>query len=665
MSDPFANLFDNFKTAPSKNGKVSTETNASTLLNSASGPQVLPKNNNLGTPPVASLLFENNSSASVLQPTRKSSSPVSGPNNVVSPALTPNPLSNSRASSTFDDDWSDLFGSNASTLNGNGTSTPQENVPNKSSVNKASSTTKQKQDTEEVVDEVVDMEIAKIMSLGYSFEKAVQKLNTGDTYETILLKKKQLQQEKRNERVKATTQQRDSSVDIFSFANNILEKGKNFLNENLQFDQDRYTQNGFDAVQNESYGRSDRLSAFNSNFGKQSEDLSRETKPFVENSKLEKSPNPIKTHIEHNLLDLDINDSVSKPASPMAPGGHSSTASMENQSSLLDMSPVDSSLNTSHVSRSASASPGLALGTTSASTAIQISELEYSSYLDFKIKGHALSEKGNFPEALANYEKSLHSLPENHPLRVIALSNIISSFFKIGEFNKALKHIEDALALFPQTNLNIVIPKDENGKKFKDIWWKVVLKKAEILEQQEKFEQSLKLYKDLISKGFTAKKIIDGKQRCDKVVNPVQRKAQTPSTVKPQAKIKNKLPEPVKTANVSQGKAKQKLEDEKFKLHDQVQNQISAWSAGHESDLRYLLANLHAVLKYGDWKSVNPQDLIIPRKCKVVYLKAVAKTHPDKINTKTVSLENQMLASNIFMVLTKAWESFKVENNIS
>ncbi|KAL6949844.1 hypothetical protein ACO0QE_000507 [Hanseniaspora vineae] len=687
MADPFANLLDSFKTAPSKSAKATTENkpikiNASTssiASSSASRSQVLPKTNNLKGPQHPSFLFENNSSASVLQPTRKSSSPVNTPTSVVSPASTPRVLSNSRVTSAFDDDWSDLFGSNNSTPSANtvsvhrtntfqknvhGTNTPQESL---ASVD--SSTTSQKQDSEEIVDEVVDMEIAKIMSLGYSFERAVQHLNMGDTYESIILKKKQTKEAKqRSERAKIASQQRDSSVDIFSFANNILEKGKSFLNENLQFDQDRYSQNGFSTGQNESYVKPDRLAAFNSNFGHSVKNSLNEDNPFEQRHDLKKQPQQrhrpasTDTHIEHDLLDLDIDNNTAKPMP--APSAHSSTTSLENQSSLLDISSAVPSISTTHASPSASASPVLDLGISAPSTAVPISELEYSSYLDFKAKGHALSKNGNFPDALNNYEKALHSLPETHPLRVIALSNIITSLFKIGEFNNALQNIEDALILFPKTDLNAIIPKDENDKKFKDIWWKIVLKKAEILEQQEKFEQSLALYKDLISKGFTTKKIIDAKQRCDKVVNPVQRKTPIPSAKKPEAKSASTSPKLVKAANTSQSKAKN-LDDEKFKLHDQVQGQISAWSAGHESDLRYLLANLHAVLKFGNWKSVNPQDLIIPRKCKIVYLKAVAKTHPDKINTKTVSLENQMLASNIFMVLTKAWESFKIENSIS
>ena len=109
----------------------------------------------------------------------------------------------------------------------------------------------------------------------------------------------------------------------------------------------------------------------------------------------------------------------------------------------------------------------------------------------------------------------------------------------------------------------------------------------------------------------------------------------------------------------------EQLENKKFLLRDKVDEQIKSWSQGKENDLRQLLADLPKVLTWSnDWKPVTTSDLVMPKKVKITYLKAIAKTHPDKLND-SLDVEHKMLAEDIFSILSKAWEAFKEENNIS
>ena len=51
-------------------------------------------------------------------------------------------------------------------------------------------------------------------------------------------------------------------------------------------------------------------------------------------------------------------------------------------------------------------------------------------------------------------------------------------------------------------------------------------------------------------------------------------------------------------------------------------------------------------------------DLVLDNKVKIYYMKAVAKTHPDKINSNE-STENKMIANGVFITLNEAWEHLR------
>jgi hypothetical protein len=82
-----------------------------------------------------------------------------------------------------------------------------------------------------------------------------------------------------------------------------------------------------------------------------------------------------------------------------------------------------------------------------------------------------------------------------------------------------------------------------------------------------------------------------------------------------------------------QANAEQARRDtERLALHDVVHDKIGLWKNGKEGNLRALLAGLDTVLWEGcGWKKVGMAELVMPQKCKFVYMKGIAKVHPDKV----------------------------------
>ena len=77
----------------------------------------------------------------------------------------------------------------------------------------------------------------------------------------------------------------------------------------------------------------------------------------------------------------------------------------------------------------------------------------------------------------------------------------------------------------------------------------------------------------------------------------------------------------------------EKADDEKFALSDQVEARIGAWKNGKEDNLRALIGSLENVMWEGSgWKKVGSHELVSNNKVKIHYMKAIGKTHPDKVS---------------------------------
>ncbi|ODQ66220.1 hypothetical protein NADFUDRAFT_64813 [Nadsonia fulvescens var. elongata DSM 6958] len=292
--------------------------------------------------------------------------------------------------------------------------------------------------------------------------------------------------------------------------------------------------------------------------------------------------------------------------------------------------------------------------------------------------GNDAFKLGDFDEALNHYTKALSYIPNKHLLRTLILSNRAMCNLKVGDSKSAIADAEQGIMIIG-TGMGVG-ENVESGKSLKDIWFKLFSRKAEALEHLEKFKEALSTWNILIHNGFSNKLTLDGKRRC---VNAVNRETETlssktsdslPSIPRASSPISNTSfsnarPSAASIAAVNkireQSAEAEKVDEERFLLVDLVDARLNQWKGGKEDNLRALLGSLHNILwKEAGWKQVSMADLILPKKVKVNYMKAVSKTHPDKVSNST-STEQKMIAQGVFVALNKAWDDFKASNNIS
>ncbi|KAF9453124.1 hypothetical protein P691DRAFT_801993 [Macrolepiota fuliginosa MF-IS2] len=137
------------------------------------------------------------------------------------------------------------------------------------------------------------------------------------------------------------------------------------------------------------------------------------------------------------------------------------------------------------------------------------------------------------------------------------------------------------------------------------------------------------------------------------------------STPKPATPVNNNKPSEA-LQNLRTTTAQAEAEDQaKHELKDTIDAKLSAWKSGKETNIRALLASLDTVLweellsSGGGSVKVGMHELVTPGQVKVKYMKAVAKVHPDKVNTGNSTLEQKMIAQGVFGALNEAWNAFK------
>ncbi|QNP96719.1 hypothetical protein B0I72DRAFT_136076 [Yarrowia lipolytica] len=319
------------------------------------------------------------------------------------------------------------------------------------------------------------------------------------------------------------------------------------------------------------------------------------------------------------------------------------------------------------------------IGSTSSSSAasinrphVAVSSMAMEMVSDGREKGAEAVKQGSYDIALEHYNQALANVPSPHTLRALLLSNRAFCHLKAGDAKAAIVDSEEGITIIgPSLGVGEEV---EPGKSLQEIWSKLVMRKAEGLEHQEKHQQALDQWTLLVSKGFTTKLVMDGKRRCQMILTPKSAPKTAPKTakpaVRPTAKPASSAPTPAgKYENLDRVRASHakiaKEEAEKAALGDVVAVKIETWRSGNEDNLRALLATLDTVLwpEVG-WKKITVADLVVNKKVKINYMKAVAKTHPDKISADTPT-EKKMIANGVFITLNKAWDSFKVQNNMS
>ncbi|POS79472.1 UBA/TS-N domain-containing protein [Diaporthe helianthi] len=285
--------------------------------------------------------------------------------------------------------------------------------------------------------------------------------------------------------------------------------------------------------------------------------------------------------------------------------------------------------------------------------------------------GTAHFKRGDYASAHASYSSSLSAIPQTHPLAIVILCNRALTALKTGEPRQAVTDADAALELIgPGKGEGENVPlQDETGDKrdMKDLYGKALTRKAEALEQMERWAEAGQVWQSCVESGVGGPTATAGRQRCQKALAPKPKDTPKPAASRPPPR-----PRPTAPAKDSEAvarlqesnKAAEAADAEKFALSDQVDARIAAWRDGKRENLRALLASLDQVLWEGSgWKKVGLHELVMANRVKVVYMKAIAKTHPDKL-AQGASVEARMIAATVFSTLNESWDKFKAENGL-
>jgi hypothetical protein len=187
----------------------------------------------------------------------------------------------------------------------------------------------------------------------------------------------------------------------------------------------------------------------------------------------------------------------------------------------------------------------------------------------------------------------------------------------------------------------------EEKRDMQDLYGKALSRKAEALEQMERWADAGAVWQLCVKANVGGATALAGKQRCQKALAPKQ-------PPKPAAAPRKPASRPARSAVADLGPQKNSAaverlrkaneeaareDDEKFAISERVDARISAWRDGKRDNLRALLGTLDTVLWEGNgWKKVGMHELVVANKVKIIYMKAIAKTHPDKVRWPCVSI---------------------------
>lgn len=299
-------------------------------------------------------------------------------------------------------------------------------------------------------------------------------------------------------------------------------------------------------------------------------------------------------------------------------------------------------------------------------TAAALNEFQQTDFDTHKEKATQLFGHGDYDAAYQSYLRCMESLPEDHDFRIVIHSNAALTLIRSGNYKEAKNHCNTGIQLVnAHGNLGEWVIMDKAAK----FWYvKLVSRKAESLEMLEAFPEALDCYMELVSKlGVVDKKVMDGKRRVNDIVNP---KAKKPAP-KPAPKAAPTVGAP--GSNLSklqkQNADNKAREEEMFRLHDVVHEQILAWSSGKEDNIRTLLTTLPDIIPerlgfpFVTDKKIELGDLMLPKKVKINYMKVISAIHPDKLSS--LQLQDKMICQGVFVALNKAWDLFKEQNNMN
>ncbi|KAF2260605.1 hypothetical protein CC78DRAFT_501358 [Lojkania enalia] len=297
-------------------------------------------------------------------------------------------------------------------------------------------------------------------------------------------------------------------------------------------------------------------------------------------------------------------------------------------------------------------------------------------------KGSEAFKRGDYSAAHEAYSSALSPLPRTHPVTIIVLCNRAVTNIKVGDPKAAVADADAALAIIGVSKgegEKIVLGGVEGEKEMKEFYGKALMRKAEALEHMEKWADARKVWRDAVEAGVGGSISIQGRNRCEKAAAGDNKAATLTAAAARRPPVKKPSPKPSALSDLGGGPASEaasvkrlreanaaaeKADDEKFALADSVDAKLVAWKGTKADNLRALLGSLDKVLwAEAGWTKVNMGDLVMPNKVKIVYMKAIAKVHPDKIS-QTATTEQRMISASVFSTLNEAWDKFKAENGL-
>ncbi|KAL6849223.1 auxilin-like clathrin-binding protein required for normal clathrin function [Amphichorda felina] len=293
----------------------------------------------------------------------------------------------------------------------------------------------------------------------------------------------------------------------------------------------------------------------------------------------------------------------------------------------------------------------------------------------YRLEGTAHFKRGDYASAHSSYSSSLSAVPPTHPLAILLLTNRALTALKTGEPKQAVEDADRAIQLIgPGSGQGeTVAVKGENGqdenRDMRDLYGKALSRKAEALEQMEKWRDAGAVWQLCVEGGLGGANAIKGRQRCQDAIAPKPKPAPKPAA--------RPRPRPSAAASMAPAKSSEAVtrlreanlaaareDDERFALSESVDARISAWRDGKRDNLRALLGSLDQVLwPDSGWKKVGMHELVMANKVKIAYMKAIAKTHPDKL-PQNASTEIRLIAGLVFSTLNESWDKFKAENGL-
>ncbi|QMW45643.1 hypothetical protein G4B11_009098 [Aspergillus flavus] len=311
----------------------------------------------------------------------------------------------------------------------------------------------------------------------------------------------------------------------------------------------------------------------------------------------------------------------------------------------------------------------------------QVSQDALASTHHHRTKAAEAYKRGDYAAAHEAFSAALSLLPDKYPLAIIIRSNRAMTALKVGEPKVAIGDADTILDVIGPSKgeaESIEIGNGEPSKPMKDFFGKALMRKAEALEQLERWADAAQAWKQAVENGHGGSTSIQGRNRCEKaagISKPVSKPsapARRPPAPAPKKSALDDLQggssSSANSAAVSRlreaNKAAERADEEKFALTESVDARLTAWKNGKQDNLRALLGSLDTVLwPEAGWKKINMSELIMPNKVKVQYMKGIAKVHPDKLSTNATT-EQRMIAGAVFGTLNEAWDKFKAENNL-